>query len=416
MEYLSKILLFIFLFFQILVKALGVQAQNYQCFLYGTITTIDGDVYEGPIRWNDEEVFLTDMFNSEKVENPYLKYLDTKSTDDNYKERKRESYWYGLVYNESNRSGAGRYGRKFQCRFGDIKSISVTGSESVILELNAGKFINLSGGSNDLGNRVWILDHELGLLKIDWRRIEIVNFFTPKKEVKEKFGEPIYGKLTTTIGEFSGFIQWDHDERLLQDKLDGESRDGDLAIEFSKIAKIEKAEKGSRIALKSGREIVLEKSNDVSKTNRGIIISTPEVGRIDFSWEHFLSLEMQEYPSDIANCNYEFPESQRLYGTIRTKDDRLLEGVIVYDLDEAMDAEILDGLNDKLEFSIPFRNIKTIQPKAYNYCLVELKNGQNLYLGDQVDVSNRSLGFLVFTKEDEYHYLKWEEIEEIRFL
>lgn len=69
------------MFFTILLSALGIKAQNYPCYLYGSITTVDGDVYEGPIRWNDEEVFLTDVFNSEKIENPYLKYI---------KEEKRE--------------------------------------------------------------------------------------------------------------------------------------------------------------------------------------------------------------------------------------------------------------------------------------------------------------------------------------
>ncbi|GAB7088304.1 hypothetical protein [Marinifilum fragile] len=413
MEYLSKIVLFFSLFFTILLSALGIKAQNYPCYLYGSITTVDGDVYEGPIRWNDEEVFLTDVFNSEKIENPYLKYIkEEKKRVVEYK-RKRRTSWYRVEYSDEQSYSA--FNRKFECRFGDIKSISITGRESVNLELKTGKFINLSGGSNDVGNQVWIMDHELGLLKIDWNRIDVVNFYSPEKQPVENFGEPIYGKITTTIGEFTGFIQWDHDERLLQDKLDGESRDGDMDIPFTKISKIQKEENGSRITLLSGRNLMLRSSNDVSRNNRGIIVTIPNVGRIDFTWKHFLSLDLLPLPQSAMTCFSEFNDSERLYGKITNNEGETFEGVIVYDLDEAMDSEILNGLNDELEFSLPFRNVRKIIPKAYNYCLVELKSGQNLFLGDQTDVSGKNAGILIFTGNDNCKIFDWEDIQEIEF-
>ncbi|RKE03893.1 hypothetical protein [Marinifilum flexuosum] len=414
MEYLSKIVLFFSLFFTILLSALGIKAQNYPCYLYGSITTVDGDVYEGPIRWNDEEVFLTDVFNSEKIENPYLKYVkEEKKRVVEYKRRKRTS-WYRVEYGDDQSYSA--FNRKFECRFGDINSISVTGRESVNLELKTGKFINLSGGSNDVGNQVWIMDHELGLLKIDWNRIDVVNFFSPEKQPIENFGEPIYGKITTTIGEFTGFIQWDHDERLLGDKLDGVSRDGDMDIPFTKISKIQKEENGSRITLMSGRNLLLKSSNDVSRNNRGIIVTIPNVGRIDFTWKHFLSLDLLPLPKTTKSCFSEFNDSERLYGKVTNKEGETFEGVIVYDLDEAMDSEILNGFNNELEFSVPFRNVRKITPKAYNYCLVELKSGQNLFLGDQTDVSGKNAGILIFTGNDSYRVFDWEEIHEIEFM
>jgi hypothetical protein len=307
------------------------------------------------------------------------------------------------------------FNRKFECRFGDIKSISITGRESVNLELKTGKFINLSGGSNDVGNLVWIMDHELGLLKIDWNRIDVVNFYSPEKQPVENFGEPIYGKITTTIGEFTGFIQWDHDERLLQDKLDGVSRDGDIDIPFTKISKIRKEENGSRITLLSGRSLLLKSSNDVSRNNRGIIVTIPNVGRIDFTWKHFLSLDLLPLPQSAMTCFSEFNDSERLYGKITNYEGETFEGVIVYDLDEAMDSEILNGFNDELEFSVPFRNVRKIIPKAYNYCLVELKSGQNLFLGDQTDVSGKNSGILIFTGNDNYKIFDWEDIQKIEF-
>lgn len=417
MDNLVKNILLFFLFTHLLIGSKSAQSQSYPCYLYGDIVTVDGDVYRGAIRWDDEEVFLTDVFNAEKEENPYVKYLP-KSRERVNQDLKKRKYWdrIELTIDGDRNSLQGDYARKFSCRFGDIKSISVTGSESVSLELRDGKFINLTGGSNDVGTKVWIIDQELGLLKIDWNRIDVVNFKAPPKSGIENFGEPIYGKLITTKGEFTGFIQWDHDERLSSDKLDGRSRDGDLAISFSKIKEIEKIENGSRVSLHSGRKFDLRGKNDVNKDNRGIIISIPNVGRIDFPWSHFLSLELIPFSQNELSCQKEFRVTKRLFGTLLTKDGKSYEGTIVYDLDEAMDSEILNGLNDELDFSVPFRNIQSIKPMAYNYCLVELKNGKRLYLGDQTDVSNKNAGVLVFLKEDEYQTFEWEDIERIDFL
>jgi hypothetical protein len=197
--------------------------------------------------------------------------------------------------------------------------------------------------------------------------------------------------------------------------LDGRSRDGDISVEFSKIKNIEKLSDGSRIVLHSGRSLTLRSSNDVSRNNRGIIVSIPGIGSIDFPWTQFLSLELTPFPKN-TDCMKEFPASERLYGKIKTKKEEEFEGVIVYDLDEAMDSEILNGLNDKLEFSVPFRNIRKIIPKAYNYCMIELKNGNNLYLGDQTDVSDKNAGIIIFTGNDSFKVINWNDIEWIEFI
>jgi len=416
MRYLIKILLFFFLFIKLLCDALVLEAQNNNCDLYGSIMTVDSVVYTGAIRWNNEEMFLTDFFNSEKESNPYLKYLNPEKRQ-KAKVKSKKNYWSEFrLYNESNFDDSySKYSRKFQCRFGDIKSIYVTGSESVHLELKTGKYIQLRGGSNDVGNKVWILDKELGLLKIAWDRIHEISFYSAPTNEEEHFGKPVYGKLISTKGEFTGFIQWDHDERLQSDLLDARSVDGEVSIAIKKIHFIQKLKDGCRVRLQSGRVLELNGKNDVNNNNRGIIVDIPGVGRVDFPWKHFLSLELLPVIDKILVGMDQFPESKRLFGKIFTNSGEIYEGIIVYDLDEAMDSEVLNGFNDQIEFSIPFRNIKSIEPKAYNYCMVDLRTGQKLYLGDQIDVSDRNAGILVFTATNEYSYFRWNEIQRIDF-
>jgi len=392
-----------------------VSAQN-NCMLYGSITTIEGKTFEGPIRWGDEEVFLSDIFNSEKISNPYIKYLNKSNFKTNYKSSSRSNNrdWFNVSV--SNKKHNTNYlARKFQCRFGDIKSITITGRESINLELKSEKFINLRGGSNDINTRISILDIELGLLNLNWNKIDIITFFRPTQKTTDSFGQGIYGKLTTTQGVFTGFVQWDHDERLLDDKLDGKSSDGDLKIPFKKIKSITKQENACLVKLASGRELELYGTNDVNFRNKGIIVNLPNIGRADFHWKHFISFEILDEKTPESLCDRSFPDSERLYGKIFTKACKELDGVIVYDLDEAMDSELLNGYNDDIKFSIPFRNIKSIKPMANDYASVVLKSGEKLFLGDQADVSYKNAGILIFTSSTEFNIIKWDELEKIVF-
>lgn len=392
-----------------------VSAQN-ECMLYGSITTIEGRTYEGPIRWGDEEVFLSDIFNSEKISNPYLKYLNKSNFKTNYKSSSRSNNKDWINVSVSNKRHNTNYlARKFQCRFGDIKSITITGRESINLELKSEKYINLSGGSNDVNTRISILDIELGMLSLNWNKIDVIKFFRPTQKTSDSFGQGIYGKLTTTQGVFTGFVQWDHDERLLDDKLDGKSSDGDLKIPFRKIKSITKQENACLVKLASGREVELYGTNDVNSSNKGIIVNLPNIGRADFHWKHFISFEILEEKTPESLCDTSFPDSERLYGKIITKAGEELEGVIAYDLDEAMDSELLNGYNDDIKFSIPFRNIESIKPMANDYAAVVLKSGEKLFLGDQADVSYKNAGILIFTSFEEFSILKWDEIEKIVF-
>ena len=391
-------------------------AQN-ECMLYGSVTTIEGRTYEGPIKWGNEEVFLSDIFNSEKTSNPYLKYLNKSNFKTNYKSSTRSNNrdWVNVSVN-TKRNNSNYLIRKFQCRFGDIKSITITGRTSVSLELKSEKHINLNGGSNDVNTSISVLDNELGLLQLSWNKIDIIKFFRPTQKISDSFGQGIYGKLTTTQGVFTGFVQWDHDERLLNDKLDGKSSDGDLKIPFRKIKTITKLDDSCLVKLNSGRELKLYGTNDVNSSNKGIIMNLPNIGRADFDWIHFISFENLDEVAPESLCETSFPDSERLYGKIITKSGKEFEGVIVYDLDEAMDSELLNGYNDDIKFSIPFRNIESIKPMANDYAAVVLKSGEKLFLGDQADVSYKNAGILIFTSSEDFSIFKWNDIEKIIFM
>ena len=108
-----------------------------QGYIYGTITTIDGKEYTGHMRWGKEETFWDDIFNSNKDKNPNIKYLDR----DDYQKVKGSRYnnddddgsWWN--WREVWRDNYKPASHQFAIRFGDIKSLRITGRNGAMLAL-----------------------------------------------------------------------------------------------------------------------------------------------------------------------------------------------------------------------------------------------------------------------------------------
>jgi len=399
------------IFLSLIISIQSAKSQTDEVYIYGTITTIDDDIYTGPIRWGDEEVYWTDMFNSEKRTNDNLKYL-TNADREEMEERGDE--WYErLIRKYVNEYDS--HNHTFVCQFGDIKSLRMTGRDKVELRLKNDFKFHLRGGSNDIGATVRVIDEDLGLIKLNWERIEKVEFKNTPKNLSEKFGEALYGTVETKAGSFTGQVQWDHDERLSEDVLDGDAKDGEVSIKFGKINTIAKEGRGSLIVLNSGKELHLTGTNDVNESNKGIIVTVEDIGRVDISWESVRKVTFHNN-NEFDGLSYsDFPEPGKLAGTVIPVDENTVSGLIIYDLDEMWDIEILQGEEEDIDFLIPFRNIKRIAPKNYHYTRIELRNGEAYTLSGSQDVNDSNDGILVFENEEEPAYIPWDEVDEVVF-
>ena len=403
-----RILLASLLALAVLTLALPAIASDV-AYLYGTVTTVDKDRYTGEIRWGTEEAFWDDIFNTTKIENPNIDYLDEDQLDD--LEDDRRSWWSRTFVSYEDWDGPVHV---FQVRFGDIRSIEILGDEEILVEFKDGSTQEFEGGSNDVGARITVVDPELGVVRLDWDRVRRVDFSATPKKLDEKLGDPLYGVVETRHGEFSGSIQWDHDEGLTTDILDGRSRDGKLEIEFGDIESIEREGNGSLVVLKSGRELELRDSNDVDDDNRGIVVKDPEIGKVKVAWDDFDRITFTSKPITSPAGYESYGTPREIRGRVETKDGDY-RGTIVYDLDEAWDYELLNGHMDDTEFQIPFRLIARIEPQGRKRAVVELRNGTRLELEDSQDVTRRNTGILVFASRDEPDYIEWKEIEVVVF-
>ncbi len=385
------------------------QTQSSAGFLYGKVYTAS-NTYEGQIRWGNEEVFWSDFFNASKKSSGSYKKLASV-------EKKEESSWmdfdWDILSIWENQSTL----HQFSCQFGDIKTLEILNKNNVRLHFKNQLQIEVNGdGYNDIGTKVQVLDKELGWTSLNWDKITKVEFGPAPKGSVHLALSVLYGTVETNRKEkFTGYIQWDHDERVSTDKLDGESNDGKVSTAFSEITSIEKKGSGSDVVFKSGRKLYLTGTNDVNDDNKGIVVIQPGRGMIDIPWSAFKKVSFEPI-TDSGQAYESFNAPKQLSGTVYSYDADAVSGKMIFDLDESLDIESLEGEDNRIKYTILFRNIKSIKPKNSDYSMIELKNGETLLLGDSRDVSSSNDGVLVMIKgKKEPVHIRWKTIEQIIF-
>ncbi|MBU8871824.1 MAG: hypothetical protein KOO60_13240, partial [Gemmatimonadales bacterium] len=220
-----------------------------------------------------------------------------------------------------------------------------------------------------------------------------------------------------------GFIQWDKSECTSLDILDGDDERGDVELEMGTITSISKARDNSvEVVLKDGTVRYLDGSNDVSSSNRGIMIEVAELGRVTVPWNRFDNINFSEGRGSGPGRET-YANSGPIQGTVELGDGRALSGRLVFDLDEAWHWDVFNGQTVAgLEYDIPFSCIARIEPSEDNYggkisSRVALRSGLVLMLGENQDTGPKNAGMLVFETEDsDPEHLPWNRIRSIEFL
>jgi hypothetical protein len=382
--------------------------------IYGKLTTVDGDVFEGLIRWDKNEASWVDFLNGHKERS-----LDHRgSRRKRYRDRKKTIKILGLKIRTSRPEIFG--GGKAQCgiRFGHITALDVIDDDAVLITLKTGETLEMQSYSSDIGEGIRELvieDRNEGEIEFDWEDVERIEFQQADPGLKSNFGERLYGTVITDRGdEFTGYLCWDIDEMFTEDILDGKHKHRKRKIEFGKIEWIERRNSSSAtVMLKKGDELVLRGTNDVDDSNRGIVISDPNLGSIVIEWDDFERVDFREPPRTISYDD--FDGGRRLEGTVYSEDGEAFTGIICWDDDEEYTWELLDGDYHDIEFDIEFTHIKEIKRKGYSSSIVTLWDGRSFRLDDSNDVDDDNKGIFVKTKDGDEVELEWDEFERVEF-
>lgn len=377
--------------------------------IYGRLTTVDGDVLEGLIRWDKNEASWVDILHGNKE-------LPRKHRR-RYRDRERSIKIFGISisrYRERDESGIAQSG----VSFGHIKTLEVTDDNAVLLTLKSGQAVELESGSTDIGKSIRglvIEDSNEGEVEFDWKDMESIDFMQGGSDLKSKFGERLYGTLTTRRDDkYTGWVCWDVDELLTEDVLDGKEKHRKRKIKFGKIQSIERNNsKSARVTLKNDDEMLLRGTNDVDDSNRGIVIYVEGFGQVKVDWDEFDRLEFESPPSQVKYD--EFDGGHRLEGIVYTEDGDQYGGWIRWDDDEEYTWEFLDGNFRHVEYDIEFGNIKEIRRKGYRSSIVTLWDGHSFRLRGSNDVDEDNKGILIELDNGEEVEIDWDEFERIEF-
>lgn len=387
-----------------LAAAPGLLGADTKGYLYGTVRTKSGTTYEGRLRWGNEEAFWTDHFNATKDERPLVRDIPREHRDSS-EQLKVFGVPVGIRWSDVD--------RQLIVRFGDLRSIVPSGSGDGTLVTKDGEEVPFRDGSNDVGARITVWDAAVGEIRVPWEKIRRVDF---KPAPADLPGVParISATVKTEAGTFRGALQWDKEECLATDVLDGESEDGKLKVEMGRIRAVEReGRRASRVFLSDGREVVLRGTNDVNDDNRGIFVDDARFGRVLVPWSAFVRADFEDAGSGPGYD--EFPPLGPLQGTVKTRDGKSLKGRIVYDVDESRGWETLDGDEDGISYSIPFAQIASVVPSGSRRTRVTLRGAkEELVLGESGDVTDRNAGVFVLAGGAKT-YVPWDEVARIDF-
>ena len=386
--------------------------------LYGRVSTTDGDVLEGYLRWDRNEASWTDFLDGAKaIPAEHLREaerLDPVFALARRKERSIEALGVRITWDEDD----GELSTSpSSLRFGHIESLTPMGRREARLRLRSGGEVVLTSTSTDLGSsmrRLVIEEVQRGEMELRWREIERIDFREAPAGGPSPRAERLHGTVTTWDDvEFTGNIAWDLDEILLTDVLDGREGREDHEISFDRIAAIEwESDRSARVILNSGEELVLRGTNDVDRSNRGIEISA-RFGRAIVQWEDFRGVRFHAQAEPVTLDA--FGHVGQLVGSVEALDGRSISGEVRWDNDEAAGWEVLDGWSGGAELNIELGAIHSIERIDEDGVTVTLFDGSTFDLSDSSDVAEGHRGVFVKPVARPRRLVRWQDFHRVVF-
>lgn len=409
--------------------------------LYARVTTDGGDVYEGRIRWGvDEEALWSHYFNGAKGDNPWVETLPSRDVPT---ERKGLDV-FGVEILGWDREVD--LSRPFMARFGDISRIEPRG-RALDVTLKSGATFRLDRfEADDLADGLQVWDIERGLVELGEWGIQSIEFMAPRTEGPT--ARVLHGTVRAGDASFEGLIQWNRQQSLAEDRLEGSNDGTETALTFAEIRAIERhPEEGVRVTTTEGRTVDLSGTRSTGVDHRGIYVDDRRFGRVLVSWDAFERLDLEDLDGSHAGppAYGDFAVGRPLTGAVTTRSGEVLRGRLVYDLDESQTTETLDAPASGVDYTIPFRLVRSItlptaeggdpdgpgagdsygpeDGDAYapdgpssGWISVELADGRRLRLAPEGDLGPGNAGILVFGEDSEVPtYVPWSEVARIDF-
>lgn len=248
----------------------------------------------------------------------------------------------------------------------------------------------------------------------------------------------MYGKVYTERTTYVGPIRWNGDEALWSDWFNAGKRGNDYSryitrqeedrnydwsftsiwedgtshqftCQFGNLKEIIPYGDNASVVLKNGQEIRLSGSG-YSDINTKVQVLDEELGVISVPWERIDRVEFLPTPEKLERVF-----GRPIYGTVEGGRGTKITGYIVWDNDERLTTDKLDGDSDEGDdISIKFSEIVKIEKQGRG-SEVTLKSGRTLYLRGSNDVNSENRGVLVINPEIGVAKYSWEAFWKVEF-
>jgi hypothetical protein len=399
----------------LLLSAGVVSAGDTSGRIYGKITTKDGDVYEGLIRWDKNEASWVDILDGTREREPEESTTGVRRRT--HKDKTKIEI-FGLKIGDSEDGIESSSSSQSGVRIGNIKTIRPDGDDAADITLKSGRKVHMESDGSDIGSsnrEIIVEDKHEGETELAWEDIEVVEFLPTSADAESMLGSRLYGTVTTRRGDqFTGWVAWDADEAFGSDVLDGETRDRTRKVRFDKIASIERySSEGASVTLKNGEDLVMRGTNDVDNGNRGIVVCDPAFGQVVVDWDQFDKLEFKEPTTQVGYD--QFDGGRPLHGTVTTEEGDKLTGTIKWDDDEENTWEMLNGEYRDVRFEIEFGLVKSIEKQSSSTSLVTVSDGRTFRLRGSNDVDESNRGIFVIQPNGKTERVDWEDFAKVDF-
>ncbi|MEE8111856.1 MAG: hypothetical protein V3T54_03895, partial [Acidobacteriota bacterium] len=251
-------------------------------------------------------------------------------------------------------------------------------------------------------------------------------------------GGEIHGTISTEAGEeFTGAIRWDRNENFWDDVLDARkedvvyTREGGVtvylfgkkiidvdddnrvhpvfSIPFGHIRSLRPVSgRRAKLILKNGEVIkIVSNNSDIGNSIRDVVILDGKKGKTSLDWDEIEKIRFSAGSGTVR-------DAERLYGTVDTPAGPFT-GFIVWDMDEAMFEDILDGEEDGVDREIPFGDIRIIEKVDQRSCRIHLQDGKKVNLEGTNDVNSGNRGIFVTIPGLGRVRVSWGQFQQVRF-
>ncbi len=396
--------------------AFSTWAANPEPVLYGTATETNGKQVTGTIRWGDQEAFLSDIFNGNKITTVGIEHLSDDEVEDLKDHQPGPQARIGGIQ-VTFKSFFGKELKRpyFNVPFGSIAKMSIDESKDLyVATLHDGTAIKSNNDTNDLSDEIYILTAEGNTVEYDLEDLSTIEFIKAPDDAKF-FDQAIYGTITSDLGTFQGRVMWDKDERMVSEKLDGHVSDQEYNLRFSELRSIERQGNKSLVELLDGQTLLLGGTNDVNNGNRGIWIDHPETGRTEIKWSQFTKLVIEDV--DVKWMTFDDYQAikQPLKGQVTLKDQTTIDAdKIIFDLNQQSSHEFLYADVNESNRQIPFNKISKIDHVNQSGIEVTLHDNSKVFAYGNRSVTRDNNG--VMTESNGKHqWIRWHDIESIKF-